>query len=170
MTVTINDYSDILVQRFETEKGRLQPLFPSDVTIEHVGSSAVRIGGKNIIDILIGVSNKKEMALARDILASNGYFEGNDTNENRIFMANEQGETGDGDYHIHICPINSDEYKNFIILRDYLKNNPSKAQEYLKMKHKFAREANYDRKKYKALKSIYVSRLLGEAKDSINQI
>ena len=52
----------------------------------------------------------------------------------------------------------------FIVLRNYLKNNPKKAQDYLKRKYKFAKEANFDRKKYKALKSTYVSILLTEAK------
>ena len=50
------------------------------------------------------------------------------------------------------------------ILRDFLRNNPKKAQEYLNKKCVFAKEANFDRKKYKNLKSAYVSKLLIEAK------
>jgi len=97
-------------------------------------------------------------------LTKNGYFEGSDNHEDRIFLASTKEETGDGDFHIHICPIKEESYENFITLRNFLKNNPEKAQEYLKKKYEFAKEANFDRKKYKTLKSAYVSKLLVEAK------
>lgn len=58
--VSIDGYSDILKQRFVNEKNRIKSLIPNNITIEHVGSSAVGIGGKNIVDILIGVSDKKK--------------------------------------------------------------------------------------------------------------
>ena len=164
MTVTIHEYSDILKQRFLKEKKRLESFLPCHVIIEHVGSSAVEIGGKNIIDILVGVSNRAEMMDVCDILVKNGYFEGNDSHSNRVFLASKEGETGEGDFHIHICPISEDSYKDFIILRDYLITNPKKAEEYARKKYEFAKEANYDRKKYKSLKSKYVSELLLEAK------
>ena len=62
------------------------------------------------------------------------------------------------------CPVEEESYKDFIVLRDFLRNNPKKAQEYLNKKCVFAKEANFDRKKYKNLKSAYVSKLLIEAK------
>lgn len=74
--VSIDEYSDILKQRFVNEKNRIKSLIPNNITIEHVGSSAVGIGGKNIVDILVGVSDKTEMRNIRDILVKNGYHEG----------------------------------------------------------------------------------------------
>ena len=162
--VDIIEYSDILKKRFIDEKKRISSFVPDNVAIEHVGSSAVGIGGKNIVDILIGASDKKEMESIRDILVKNGYFEGNDSHDDRIFLASRKEETGEGDFHIHICPILNNSYKDFIILRDFLINNPDRAKEYLEKKYEFAREANFDRKKYKALKSKYVSDLLADAK------
>ena len=163
MSVVINPYSDELVKRFESEKNRLD-VFLDRVTIEHIGSSAVGIGGKNIVDILVGVNNADDLLTVRDLLAENGYFEGNDSHGDRIFMASSKNETGEGDFHIHICLVDSDTYNDFIRLRNYLRANPKKAQEYLSIKHKIANEVGFDRKKYKALKSEYVSRLLKEAK------
>ena len=64
--VSIDEYSDILRQRFVNEKNRIKSLIPNNITIEHVGSSAVGIGGKNIVDILVGVSNKTEMGDIRE--------------------------------------------------------------------------------------------------------
>lgn len=164
MPVSIKRYSSNLVERFLREKNRLLTLLPQSVRIEHVGSSAVGIGGKNIIDILIGVPERKDMKKISMILINNGYYEGNDSHNDRVFLASKQGETGEGDYHIHICPVNEESFKDFILLREYLINNPTKANEYLKKKHEFAVKAGFDRKKYKALKSIYVSDLLSKAK------
>ena len=164
MSVVVKEYSSRLIKRFEQEKSRLSKLLPTDIKIEHVGSSSVFIGGKNIIDILVGVPKREDMISIKNILTKNGYFEGTDSHENRIFLASSKEETGEGDFHIHICPIKEESYENFITLRDFLKNNPEKAQEYLKKKYEFAKEANFDRKKYKALKSTYVSKLLTEAK------
>ena len=95
----------------------------------------------------------------------NGYFEGTDSHEDRIFLASTAKETGEGDFHIHICPINEESYENFIILRNFLRKNHQKAQEYLEKKYEFAKEAKFDRKKYKHLKSAYTSKLLAEAKN-----
>lgn len=164
MSVIIKKYSPDLIKRFNQEEYRLSMLLPTNIKIEHVGSSAVFIGGKNIVDILIGVPTRKDMISIKNILIKNGYFERNDSHEDRIFLASTQEETGEGDFHIHICPVEEESYKNFIVLRDFLRNNPKKAQEYLNKKREFAKEANFDRKKYKNLKSAYVSKLLIEAK------
>lgn len=163
MSVMIKDYSDELAQRFKLERNRLHS-FLNDISIEHVGSSAVGIGGKNIIDILIGAKNLGEMKNIRDILAKNGYFEGNDSHDNRIFMASNPNETGEGDFHIHICLVGSETYMDFLRLRDFLRDNPERAQEYFMKKQEFARMAGFDRNEYKTLKAEYVTELLKELK------
>ena len=152
MTVKINEYSGDLIKRFGSERDRIKPFLPDDVKIEHVGSSAVGIGGKNIVDILVGVKDAEEMAKVRDILIQNGYFERNDSHADRIFLATSLEETGEGDFHVHICPVGENSYKDFIILRDYLRRNPKEAEKYFEKKHEFAELAGFDRKKYKALK------------------
>lgn len=164
MSVIINPYSDELARRFKTEEKHLRVILGNDVSIEHVGSSAVGIGGKNIVDILIGVKGTEEMDSTRDKLVKNGYYEGNDSHEDRIFMASRKEETGEGDCHIHICLIGSEVYSDFLRLRDYLRANPEIAKEYLEMKQLFAERAGFDRKKYKALKSEYVAGLLKKAR------
>ena len=164
MPVIINKYSPKLTELFEQERNRLSKLMPTNVRLEHVGSSAVYIGGKNIIDILVGVPKHEDMISVKNILMKNGYFEGTDSHEDRIFLASTAKETGEGDFHIHICPINEESYEDFIILRNFLRKNHQKAQEYLEKKYEFAKESKFDRKKYKHLKSVYVSKLLAEAK------
>lgn len=165
MSVVISEYKDTLLKRFMSEKQRLLSFLPDTLIVEHVGSSAVGIGGKNIIDILIGVSDKDEMLRVRDILKANGYFEGHDSHDDRIFLASSENETGDGDFHIHICPITSNSYKDFILLRDFLISNPEKSKEYYNKKIELANKAGFDRQKYKTLKSQYLTKLLSEIKN-----
>lgn len=162
MSVVISEYKDTLSKRFISEKQRLLSFLPGTLVIEHVGSSAVGVGGKNIIDILIGVSDKDEMFKIRDILKTNGYFEGYDSHDDRIFLASSENETGDGDFHIHICPITYNSYKDFILLRDFLISNPEKGKEYYNKKIELANKAVFDRQKYKTLKSQYLTKLLSE--------
>lgn len=167
--IKINEYSNSLKQRFKNEKERIESLIPDNCIVDHVGSSAVGIGGKNIIDILIGVTDEPEMRSVCEILKKNGYFEGKNKHKDRIFLANRKEETGEGDFHIHICTSHSNSYQDFITLRDFLIANPEKANEYFKKKQEFAREANFDREKYKTLKSQYVSKLLLTARDDSPQ-
>ena len=165
MSVVISEYKDTLLKRFKSEKQRLLSFLSDTIIIEHVGSSAVGIGGKNIIDILIGVSGRDEMLRVRDILKANGYFEGHDSHDDRVFLASSENETGDGDFHIHICPTTSNSYKDFILLRDFLISNPEKSKEYYNKKIEFANKAGFDRQKYKTLKSQYLTKLLSEIKN-----
>ena len=170
MSVSIKEYHEELKKRFEMEAERLRGVLGSDVIIEHVGSSAVGIGGKNIVDILVGVKDVNEMKMVRDKIIPLDYREGHDTHPDRIFMAwrnNDDGsdrETGEGDYHVHIVVKESEECMNMIRLRDYLRANPDEAKKYFEMKSVFAKDAGYDRKKYKALKSSYVGKLIEKAK------
>ncbi len=172
MSVSIKGYHKELKERFEAEKARLREILGDGILIEHVGSSAVEIGGKNIIDILVGVKTVEDMVPVRDLLTAAGYREGHDTHPERIFMAlrvNDDGtdrETGEGDCHVHIVVNGSEECMNMIQLRDFLRANPEEAKKYFEMKSVFAKEAGYDRKTYKALKSKYVSKLIKKANNS----
>ena len=167
MSVVINEYKDTIPKRFVSEKQRLLSFLPDTLIVEHVGSSAVGIGGKNTIDILIGVSDQDEMLRIRDILKENGYFEGHDSHGDRIFLASSKNETGDGDFHIHICPITCNSYKDFILLRDFLISNPEKSKEYYNKKIEFANKAGFNRQKYKTLKSQYLTKVLSEIKTNL---
>ena len=167
MTVSINSYHEDLAQKFEEEKSRLEKILPENTTIEHVGSTAIGIEGKNIVDILVGVPGQDAMTKIRDILSENGYTEGHDTHPDRIFMATRTGETGEGDFHIHICPQDADSYHDMILFRDYMIEHPEIAREYVEKKHECAERAHYDRKKYKALKSEYIAKLLEKIKSEI---
>ena len=73
------------------------------VSIDHVGSTAIpKMCGKNIIDILAGVKDAGEFDKVRKSLIEDGYFAGKHPTEIYQFFASSEGETGDGDVHIHL--------------------------------------------------------------------
>lgn len=164
MGVEIKPYNNELKRLFSSEKERLCNYLGPSVVIEHVGSSAVEIGGKNIVDILIGVEDYREgLEIGRKLL-SVGYHAGAFVDTGRIFMASRDSKTKEGDFHLHICNKDSDEYHNFILLRDYLRAHSEEARRYYEKKKEFAKQAKSDRKEYKRIKSEYVDELLRRAR------
>ena len=164
--LNIHQYSEELPAQFEVKAEQIRRVLGDGVAIEHVGSSAVGIGGKNIIDILVGVKNIRKAA---DKLIAAGYFEGNDSHDDRVFLASRQEETQAGDTHVHVCIKDSPVYHDFLTLRDYLRTYPEEAKAYEEHKHEFSEQAERDRKQYKKLKSAYVSALLERARAATNK-
>lgn len=149
-------------EKKEEIKTKIGNFFP----INHVGSTAIpKIYGKNIIDILIGVNNVLEMNQVTNILKELGYFAGeNSTGNIYRFFANTKEETKSGDIHLHLVNIESDRYRDFLILKEYLLSNPEEAKKYSDIKKEITKQENVQRKDYKSLKSEYVDNLLKRAR------
>ena len=142
----------------------------NNVIIDHVGSTALpNMYGKNIIDILVGVPNEKDMDKYSDMLKKIGYFEGSHNSGNYRFFASTQKETKAGDVHIHLVHLNTDRYKDFIILRDYLLINQKEKKAYSDLKKEIIKKGTIIRNDYKNVKSEYVSKLLERAKKNMNK-
>lgn len=165
MSVEIKPYDRRLQDLFLQESERIRECLGPEVSIEHVGSSAAHIGGKNIVDILIGVRDSDEGLECGQKLLRLGYHFGNATGSDRIFMASSLDETGEGDFHVHICPKDEEEYRDFVVLRDYLIAHPDEAEKYYEMKQKIAEKVDYDRVEYKKVKGDYADGLLKMARE-----
>lgn len=143
-----------------------------NVPINHVGSTAIpNMYGKNIIDILIGAKNEEELEELTIKLKNMGYFPGkNSTGLIYRFFASREEETGSGDVHIHLVIIDSDRYRDFLILKKYLLENNDERKKYSDLKKELIKNGNVIREDYKKLKSEYVSSLLERARKSVNEI
>lgn len=141
-----------------------------EIPIDHVGSTSLpNMYGKNIIDILVGVPDEKDMNKYSDILKELGYFPGNHNSGNYRFFASTEEETKMGDVHIHLVYINTDRYRDFIILRDYLLINKDEKRAYSDLKKKIIKKGTVIRNDYKTVKSEYVSELLNRARKCMNK-
>lgn len=141
-----------------------------EIPIDHVGSTSLpNMYGKNIIDILVGVPDEKDMNKYSVILKELGYFPGSHNSGNYRFFANTEEETKMGDVHIHLVYINTDRYRDFIILRDYLIINKDEKRAYSDLKKKIIKKGTVIRNDYKTIKSEYVSELLNRARKFMNK-
>lgn len=153
-----------LYKKLENE---LRRVIDKNIPIDHVGSTAIPdMYGKNIIDILIGVENDNVFDKIRDILENNGYYASPKKNNIYQFFASTKEETKSGDIHIHLVIKNTDRYKEFLILKNYLLNNKDEVKKYSDFKLNILKNGIYNREEYKKIKSKYVSDLLNRAKDT----
>ena len=148
----------------------LRKVMGNDVPIDHVGSTAIpNMYGKNIIDILIGAKNEIELEDLTIKLKNLGYFPGRNSNGMVYrFFASTEEETKSGDIHIHLVIIDSNRYKDFLILKEYLLKNKFERDKYSNFKKDLIKNGYFVREDYKILKSEYVSALLERARKDIN--
>lgn len=146
---------------------QLRTVIEDDVPIEHVGSTAIpRMYGKNIIDILIGAKTDEEMEILSNKITKLGYFPGSKrTGYIYRFFASTEEETKAGDIHIHLAKIDSDRYKDFLILRNYLLKNNEERINYSNLKRAILKDGHNIREDYKSIKSEYVNKLLDRARE-----
>lgn len=153
-------------ERYKKEKEKLQKYLNNKVTIEHVGSTTIPdMHGKNILDVLIGVPTKQIFNEVKEQLLNIGYQINKESEEEIYqFLATTKGETTEKDTHIHLALENTTSYKEFLILRNYLLNNKDEARAYSNYKKELIKKGITDRKEYKRIKSLYVTKLINKAK------
>lgn len=157
------DKNKKIYQNIERE---LRTKIPINVPITHVGSTAIpNMYGKNIIDILIGAKNKKQFDEIAKELIDCGFIPSNNSQSDVYqFFASKKEETGSGDIHIHLVMENTNRYLDFIILKKYLLANKEEALAYSNYKKQIISQGITERKKYKSIKSEYVTELLERAR------
>ena len=148
-------YNKVFPELFEQEKERLNIHLKLALAIEHVGSTAVPgLGGTGIIDI--GIAAKKEdMKALSQQLQSLGYeFKTAFSTSDRLYFINFLPDTEEGTrrYHLHLTFLESDDWKGFLVFRDYLRTHPEALQEYAEIKKQAALEANQEGDRYRKLK------------------
>ena len=55
-------------------------------------------------------------------------------------------------HHLYVCPFESIEWRRHVFFRNYLRTNPSMAEDYQRLKIAIAEAASQDRKQYALLK------------------
>lgn len=144
---------------FQKEKAKIQKLLPK-VEIQHIGSTAVSgLGGKGVIDILIGIDSWKELDLILEKLKNLGFVHIHPKENGRVFLS-PGGFTGLGDSHIHIVKKDGKEYRNLLAFRNYLKKDKKEAEKYFNLKLEWLKKFKGHRAKYTAAKEVYVQNIL----------
>lgn len=151
---------------FKLEKERLRKVLPASAKIEHVGSTAISdLGGKGILDILIGVSKNKIQGTEIKLRKTGYEFREKAGAPERLFFEKDYGyKNGKRRVHIHLVRINSKNLKEVLLFRDYLKTHPEAVKEYIIIKKEAVKKARGNGEIYRKHKEKFIKNILEKAK------
>lgn len=163
MKKLIHPYYRKFVGTFKREKDRISKKIKA-VEIHHIGSTSVPgLGGKGMIDIMIGIKNWKKLKSIVKKLKAIGFNHIHPKEGDHVFLS-KVGPTGLNDTHLHIVVRNGKSYKEFLTFRDYLRKNKQEVKRFFKLKKAWAAKVKGDRLKYGKLKRKYVEEILKRTK------
>ncbi|PLX25528.1 GrpB family protein [Candidatus Parcubacteria bacterium] len=147
---------------FENEKNKLKNFGQ----IEHIGSTAVPgLYAKPIIDIAIGVDSLKnnEVEKYKKPLADIEYkYVREERPDEHLFV---KGPEELRTHYLHMIEINSKAWKDYILFRNYLIDNPEVREKYTKLKKELSKKFAEDRKSYTAGKIDLVQKIIKQANE-----
>lgn len=162
--VRIVDYDPRWPLIFEEERGVVLGVIGHKVSvIEHFGSTSVLgLGGKNIVDMMVGVGSREEADECQALLLDVGYDD----------VTPEPGEV-DWFYclgkhhpvvyfHLHLVLYPSERWRRQILFRNVLRANPDMAARYYELKKRLADEIGHDRQVYTDAKTSFIESVLNE--------
>lgn len=159
MDLRIHPYNKKVKKSFQKEKGRILKTI-GNFEVHHIGSTAVPgLGGKGVIDILVGISHWEQAGEIIDNLKKLGFSHIHPKEKGRIFLSKDTS-LSLNNIHIHIAVKQSKAYKELLFFRDYLRRNRKEAKNYYNLKLKWLGKSSTNREKYQKLKSKYINRIL----------
>ncbi len=148
---------------FFEEKQKIVKLIGDKIIgIEHIGSTAIKtIHAKPIIDIAISLEKYSDGFECIESLNSIGYLYKGEYGVlgRHFFRTNDEIVK----FHLHMFEITSNEWKNHILFRNYLNQNPGKAKEYEALKFKLLKEFPDERELYTRNKGPFIQKIIEEA-------
>lgn len=167
--VKILPYDSKAPEIFDEIKQFIHKLIPYPIEVEHVGSTAVvGLGGKGIVDILI-ITKQEYMQKIIKLFESVGYRfnpePGFGTFPERLFISGSyKYKERELHVHFHITFLGSNEHRDKLLFRNYLRRHSDEAKRYYELKKRWSIEAGSDRPKYTELKTSYINEVLEKAR------
>jgi GrpB-like predicted nucleotidyltransferase (UPF0157 family) len=161
-TVVIAEYDPDWPVRFQEEMRLLQGQSGGSLhPIEHVGSTSVpALAAKPVVDILGGVSHISSVDTLIGPFKAVGYeyvpaYEDQMPNR-RYFRKPISAKQRSVGFHLHIVEVGGDFWTKQLLFRDYLRANPSRANDYSSLKRRLAEEYRTDRLGYSQAKTEFI--------------
>ena len=154
-----------VARRVATLVARRRP----DLTVEHLGSSAVAgLPGKGVVDLGIHPARAADVPAITELLLELGFQRQRNTNAfpaNRPLVLGGLA-PGDGDdltrpIHLHVIP-DPTEWSRQIVFRDTLRAEPALVDEYAALKHEIVGAGITSGLRYSMAKTAFIRRVLGD--------
>lgn len=131
--------------------------------IEHVGSTAIPgLDAKPVIDVMAGLRSMQDAERCIEPLVNLGYSywaEGAQSHH-RLFVKFTNVERIARTHNLHLVEIGRRYWKERLLFRDYLRDQPGVASEYARLKRELADLYRDDREAYTAAKTNFVFRVV----------
>lgn len=162
--VHVHDHDPEWSDWFDHEAQRLTAALPAGARIEHIGSTAVPdLAAKPIVDILIGLHDTVAAEEAAQAVANLGYQPlGEAGVPGRLHLRRRTRRS----FNVHIVALESDLWRNNLLLRDHLRRDASARLRYAEAKHAAIASGATTLLAYSNAKAPAVARLLREATDT----
>ncbi len=148
---------------YSREKQLIRKTLGKNIVIEHVGSTAIpTISAKPIVDILAGASSLKDVKHKVLRLKKVGYGHIKRFPNSRLQIILAKGKRQRTYVYLHLVRYNGVIWKNYIVFRDYLLENPKIAVDYDRLKKKLAKKYALERMQYTKLKELFVHRIIAK--------
>ncbi len=163
--IKIEEYNPRWKEIFEQEANILSSIFKEkELVIEHIGSTAVvGLAAKPIIDIMIGFKKLDTNEIVRKIekLGYEHWYEDTFRHE-RLFFTKWKTGKKERLIHIHATTIDNNFWKNQILFREKLRENPELAKKYAEIKKELAIKFKDNRDGYTEAKTGFIRNALSQ--------
>jgi len=171
--VIIVDYDPRWPALYQEEKSRILKVIGRKVAaIEHIGSTAVSgLGGKPIIDIMVGVGQSADADECVLLLKDIGYIDVTSQPEQQdwyycLGKACQVEGVKLGNYHLHLVRFASDHWEKHLLFRDFPRAHPQAAYRYFVLKKRLAEKRGSDRVGYTDAKTSFIESIVAQARQS----
>lgn len=151
--------------QFSTIKDFLLTVFGDKaLAIEHVGSTSIEgMKAKPLIDALVVVDKMELFQEVKDKMIKAGYEWGANYIAPNTLIFFKMGPDGEKLENIHVCEQGSAKERQFVVMRDYLRNHSQKVKDYSDLKEKNVSLYPNDYPAYRAAKAPFLEQLEIEA-------
>jgi len=158
-------YVSEYVTFFTLEKRRLRKALGPFAKIQHVGSTAiVGLGGKGILDVLVGVPKAKFKEAKKKLEKARYEFRERASTPDRFFFRrNIRHKKGNRRVHIHLTTCDGKDWKEMIGFCDYLSKHPDAVEEYARLKKEAVKKARGIGELYRKHKESFIKNIVKKA-------
>jgi GrpB-like predicted nucleotidyltransferase (UPF0157 family) len=152
-----------LVRSLVSQFGELR----TDVTIEHVGSTAISgCGGKGVVDLLAlyedgGLTDAKDWLLSLGLSRQGAEFSRPWSESRPMYLGWYQYDREDWLIYVHVVHVSSDEVRRFRSFRKVFTDNPELVAQYCMLKRKIVASGIRNTDEYAVQKRAFVRAALG---------
>src|SRR5918912_364122 len=125
--------------------------------LQHVGSTAVpSLPSKPILDLAAGVRTTEAIPEIVRRLTAIGYLYCGDKGDEGGHLFVRESAPNVRTVHLHVVEHNGNQWKNYLLFRDLLRQDALLRQQYAELKRRLADELGNDRKAYTASKQDFI--------------